>query len=76
MTLSASIPMNWAVLELLNWMPSPSLPKSIPMKRNRSSVGVPNFAPDLAANIATIKIMENSKTMLPLLNRNSTNPMT
>ena len=36
------IPMNWASSALLNWMPSPSLPKSMPTKRKSNRVGMPN----------------------------------
>jgi hypothetical protein len=39
--LSDTIPMNWASLGLSKCNPRPSLPKNIPIKRNRSRVGMP-----------------------------------
>ena len=41
MMLSAIMPMNCASVALWNWSPSPSLPKSMPTSRKRSSVGMP-----------------------------------
>ena len=43
MTLSAIIPMNWAIVGLLNWMPTPSLPNAIPTPRKSSNIGTPNL---------------------------------
>ena len=40
-TLSATIPMNCAVLALWNWNPRPSLPKIIPTTRNNNKAGTP-----------------------------------
>ena len=41
MTLSATVPRNWANFMSWNWMPSPSLPKSMPTSRNNKRVGTP-----------------------------------
>ncbi len=41
MTLSATMPMNWAVCISLNCMPRPSVPNNIPTIRNMSSKGSP-----------------------------------
>ena len=38
----AIIPMNWAVCMLLNWMPTPSVPKAMPTRRKISRSGSPN----------------------------------
>ena len=41
MMLRATMPMNWAAFMSWNWMPRPSLPKSMPTNRKSSRVGTP-----------------------------------
>ena len=64
MILNANIPMNCAALGLLNWMPKPSLPKSIPTPKNSNKAGSPKRKPALPATILKKKITEaTSKTI-------------
>ena len=53
MTQSAIIPINWARTIFENWNPTPSTPKNIPTKRNRSNVGIPNLLLALLTTILT-----------------------
>ena len=51
--LIATIPMAWAYFILLNSIPTPSEPKSIPTIKKRRRVGTPNLKLSLLTNILT-----------------------
>ena len=66
MMLSAMVPMYWACVALSNWMPSPSVPNSIPATRNINKVGIPNRYPVLL--ISMLPKMSNEPTSSPISN--------
>ena len=63
---NATVPMFCASEMLWNWMPKPSLPNSIPAKRNINKVGIPNRYPVLL--IRMLQKIRNEPTSKPISN--------
>ena len=65
--------MNCASFGLLNCMPMPSLPKSMPVNRNSSNVGMPKRYPVLLIMMLTNTSNEPKRNIFSVVNVSMTN---
>jgi hypothetical protein len=65
MTQSATMPTNCACPMLLNCIPRPSQPKSIPARRNSNNVGIPKRPPAFVISILQKINIEPTRIIFP-----------